>query len=332
VYAIDGSTLDKVRRLLSWLRAVPNGDSRLLPGKLVSLFDIRRQLWQEVVHLSNPNQNEKTVARQLVETVPTGSMILADMGFFGFAWFDWLTDQHYHWLSRLRKKTTYEVLHTFYEDPSTGIFDGIVWLGKYRADKAAHAVRLVTFTIGKTHCRYITNVLDPQQLSLHQIALLYARRWDIELAFKMVKRHLKLHLLWSAKEHVILQQVWAVLIIAQFLHAIQLKIAGLAKVDPFDVSLELLTQYVPRLVQQGKDPVVTIVEKGEQFGFIRPSRRIRPKTPLVDTKRIVPLSAEITLWRKPRYAQRRCQKPPPTDSTEPTWGGQEAAICWFPYQ
>jgi hypothetical protein len=43
VYALDGSTLDKVARYLPQLRRVPNGDSRLLPGKLVGLFDIRLQ-------------------------------------------------------------------------------------------------------------------------------------------------------------------------------------------------------------------------------------------------------------------------------------------------
>ena len=33
--------------------------------------------------------------------------------------------------------------------------------------------------------------------SLIDIARLYARRWDIEMAFKLAKRDLRLHLLWS---------------------------------------------------------------------------------------------------------------------------------------
>lgn len=304
VYAIDGSTLDKVARHLPKLRKVPNGDSKLLPGKMVGVFDVRYQQWREMLHLANPNQNDKFVATQLLKAIPTGSLILADLGFFSFPWFDALTDNGYWWISRLRNKVTYEVIHTFYQNGDT--FDGLIWLGKYRADRAAHAVRLVTFSIGKVHFRYITNVRDPLQLTMKDIATLYARRWDIEMAFKMVKRHLKLHILWSAKPQIVILQLWAVLTIAQILHAIQMEIAGLAKVDPFDVSLDLVTQYVPRLTKEGKNPVQMIVENGHRFGFIRPSRRIRIQTPEYNESQITPLPDGIVLIRKPRYAQRKC--------------------------
>ncbi len=58
-----------------------------------------------------------------------------------------------------------------------------------------------------------------------EIARLYARRWDIELAFLTLKEHLGLHLLWTSKLVSILQQVWACLIIAQVLQALRLEIA-----------------------------------------------------------------------------------------------------------
>jgi IS4 transposase len=59
-------------------------------------------------------------------------------------------------------------------------------------------------------------------LSLYELAGLYQRRQDFELAVKLVKRHLKLHLLWSSKVEVVQVQVqvWAVLIIAQIPHAL----------------------------------------------------------------------------------------------------------------
>ena len=217
VIAIDATTLDSVTRHLPLLRSVPNGDRQLLPGKLAGVFDVGMQQWRHVTHIDNPQENDKVVARSLLEHVNKNALILADLGYFGFAWFDDLTDGGYFWLSRLRKKTSYEVIHTYYEEGET--FDGIIWLGAYRADRARHAVRLVTFRVGNNLYRYITNVLDPDQFSLHEIATLYARRWDIEMAFKLIKRELGLHLFWSAKDEVILLQVWAVLTIAQILHA-----------------------------------------------------------------------------------------------------------------
>ncbi len=156
----------------------------------------------------------------------SASLILADLGYFAFAWFDALTDRGYYWLSRLRNKTSYETLHVFYQD--RWVVDALVWLGAYRADRAAHAVRLVSLRLGDRTYQYVTNVLDPLQLTPLAIVRLYGRRWDIEMAFNLVKTHLGLHLLWSSKLVVILQQVWAVLIIAQILQALHLEIAGRA--------------------------------------------------------------------------------------------------------
>ena len=307
VVCIDESTLDAVSRRLPALRAVPDGDSRLLPGKLSGAFDLRRQQWRTVRFQPNPQQNEKVMARDLVAELPTGTLLVADLGYFGFAWFDWLTDRGYHWLSRLRAKTSYEVVHVFYQRGE--VFDGIVWLGAYRADRAKHAVRLVTFRQGRTMRRYITNVRDPHTFPIRSIAEAYARRWDIEMALKLVKQHLKLHLLWSSKQVVILQQIWATLIISQVLQALRLEVAYKAGVDPFDVSIGLLVQYAPQYGYEGRDPVKIFVERGRDLGFIRPSRRMSVHAPNIPDEAILPAPPTLALTRTPRYANRKCHSP-----------------------
>ena len=249
-------------------------------------------------------QNEKVLARTLVLGLAVGSLILADLGYFGFAWFDWLTDQGYHWVSRLRAKTSYTVIHVFYEAGET--FDGIVWLGAHRADRAAHAARLIRFRVGNTLYQYVTNVLDPTVLPPLEVARLYARRWDIELAVLLVKEHLKLHLLWSCKTVVIQQQIWAVLIIAQVLQALRLEIAWRAGVDPFEVSMALLVQYAPRYAAEGRDPVAVFVERGRELRFIRPSRRILIHGPEIPPEALTPAPADLVVVRTPRYAERKC--------------------------
>ena len=304
VVAFDDCTLDQIARLLPALRGVRPGDDRLLPGKLSCAFDLRRQQFQRVVWSDNPHQNEKVGAWSLLAGLRPGSLVVADLGYFAFRWFDALTDAGHFWISRLRQKTSFTVQHTFYQDGQT--FDGLVWLGKYRADQAAHAVRLVRFTVGSTTFSYLTNVLDPRVLPLHEIARVYARRWDLELAFKLVKRELRLHLLWSAKDAVILHQIWAVLIIAQILQAVRLEIAARARVDLFEVSLPLLVQEAPRLAAAGRDPVEVFVTEGRRFGFIRPSRRTRVHTPTIDLAQIIPRPPEMVLLRTPRYANKDC--------------------------
>jgi hypothetical protein len=304
VFALDVTTLDPVARRLPSLRTVKSGDHALLPGKLAALFDVRLQQWKRIQHVEDPHENEKVTARDMVAGLPQGCLVLADLGYFGFAWFDHLTDQGLHWISRIRENTSYKVLHEFYRRGET--CDALIWLGAYRADRAAQAVRLVQFRVGKTVFRYLTNVLDPTVLPLRDIAVLYARRWDVEMGFRTAKQHLKLHLMWSSKQEVVMQQVWGVLTIAQILMALRQEIAAKAGVGPFDVSLPLMIQYLPQFAREGIDPMAEFVEHGVRLRFIRPSTRRTIEGPEIDPTQLTPIPAGLDLNRTPRHANRKC--------------------------
>lgn len=304
VVALDESTLDQMARLLPALRALPARDARLHAATLAGLFDLRTQQWCRVAYRTDARQNEKVAARAMVADLAPGTLIVADLGYFGFAWFDELTDADYWWVSRLRAGTSYQIVHTYYQQGES--FDGIVWLGKYRADRAKHAVRLVQFRVGEHLHAYLTNVRDPQVFAMTEIARVYGRRWDCELAIKLVKRELGLHLVWSTKPVVIAQQVWAVLSIAQILHALRFEVAQRAAVEVFEVSLPLLVRWMPRFAAQGDDPVAIFVERGRAAGFIRPSRRVRHEAPPIPAAAIMPLPVGTIIERVPRYAQRKC--------------------------
>jgi hypothetical protein len=306
IYALDATTLDQVARRLPALRGKPPGDRNLLPGKLSTLFNVRTQQWQTIHYVANPCENDKVAARDVVNGVPPGSLIVGDLGYFAFAWFDDLIDMGLNFVSRLRNKTSYKVLHTYYRQGDT--FDGIVQLGAYRANRMAHAVRLVTFRQGNTLFQYITSVMDPKMFPMADIAHVYARRWDIEMAFKVIKRHLGLHMLWSAKTTVILQQAYSVLIIAQIIHALHVEVAARAGVDIFDVSLPLLIEYMPFFARNGEDPVAAFVQHGREMHFIRPSRRIAIITPTIPDERLIPLPPGIEINFQPRYDNRKCGK------------------------
>ncbi len=222
VVALDETTFDRVRRLTADLREVPNGDSHLLPGNWrVSLTCGSNagssQFRADVLAGCN------TGILLLLEGLVRGSLILADLGYFSFAWFDYLSGQGYWWVSRFKTGTSYQMKEVLAYDDHSGLLDAIVWVGVHRADRAAYLARLVCFSSHGTQYRYLTNVLSPTQLSLHDIAALYARRWDIELAFKLLKCELGLHLWWGARPELVLIQLWIALILAQLLHALQLQ-------------------------------------------------------------------------------------------------------------
>jgi hypothetical protein len=128
---------------------------------------------------------------------------------------------------------------------------------------------------------------------------LYARSFDSECAFLWLNTHLGLALFWSAKPHIVLQQVWGTLIIAQLLQALRLQIALQAKQDPYDISMALLIEYLPTLSQYQEQGLGLLLTRGADLGFIRPSSRIRIQTPDLSDLRVGLLPVDLLLEQVP---------------------------------
>lgn len=274
VVALDHSTLDAVARKLKLFRDLPRTDPRLLAGQLATLFDLRRQFFWAVEFWEDAQRNEKYRVTHWLDLLPADTLLLFDLGFFSFAWFDTLTARGFYFVCRLREKTSTVLQHTLYDGPAGSVHlkESLVYLGAYRADRASEPVRLIeVFFAGRTF-RYLTNVLDPRLLPADHVVELYRRRWDIEAAFHLLKTHLNLFLVWSGHQNVVLQQVFGTLIIAQVVLALRTEVALAAKAPLREVSLSLLIRWVPELALAGLDPIATLAERGRLAGIIRPFR------------------------------------------------------------
>lgn len=304
VLALDESTLEPLARRLPALKA---GGAERLPGKLTAVFDLRRQLWHHVQLSDQPHQNEKRAAWPLLAQLPAGCLLVVDLGYWSYAWFDALIAAGHHLLSRVRAGTSYRILHTFYQQGDT--LDCLVFLGKHRSDRMQHALRLVQFRQGGTLYRYVTSQTDPRLLPLAEVVRVYRRRWDLELAFDLVKRHLGLHFCWSCSVAVLQAQVWAVLTISLILQAVRLEVAYQAGVTPDDVSLPLLIAVLPRLLADGVEPLPRLVSAGRRAEIIRPARRQVLSVPAVPAYQYTLPPPTVLREQVPRYAHRRCSPP-----------------------
>jgi hypothetical protein len=299
IVALDETTLDKVSKKLPALKK-KKSDEVHLPGKISALFDIRAQQWVRFLFTNKAEENDKVLARDTIQGLPLGSLILADLGYFGFKWFDELTASGYFWISRCRAKTSYKIMHIFYEKDN--IFDGLVWLGAHRADKAGKMVRLIKYKAKTASFEYITNVREPEKLTIKDISEIYGRRWDIEIAFNLLKTHLKMNFIWSAKEQIWKQQVIGVMIISQILQAFRVEIAGKAKVDIYDVSIGVMIEMIPRYTRRNKNFIEEIVREGREMKIIRESRRVKREIPEIEPAEWKALPEGFVMEREPRYA------------------------------
>ena len=324
ILALDHSTLDAVQRKLKLFRALPRGAPQLLPGQLATLFDLRRQFFWRVEFWADAQHNEKHDVAHWLAFLPTGTLLLFDLGFYAFHWFDTLTEHGHYYVSRQREKVSFVLHHYLYDGPAGAVQlkESIGYLGAYRADRAAHPVRLIEVATAKGTFRYLTNVLDPVQLPAAHVVELYRRRWDIETAFKLLKSQFNLHLIWSGHQNVVLLQVFATLVIAQVVLAVRNEVAQLAGARLREVSLPLLIRWIPQLAQAGADPLLTLGRYGRDAGIIRPFRGKDYALP-----RLAPEAYAVPLGRpppprKPRYAGKQ-GKPGPNPPKRPHGGARK---------
>jgi hypothetical protein len=236
--------------------------------------------------------------------VKAGDLLLFDLGYYAYPWFDELTAAAIFWISRQRQAGSVKRLFVLLE--CDGLRDELVWLGAYRADQAGYTVRMVSICYQGIWRQYLTNVLDPRVLSAADMVRLYARRWDIELAFRLLKEYLGLRLLWSAKWEVVGVQVWASAILAQVLHSWQVRIAWQEQVELDEVSLELLLQQARLWMGQGKNVCELVHAHGRFLGIIRPSTRQQIQGPDVPVQAYAwPPPAEVLASRKARCAHKQ---------------------------
>jgi len=224
IYAIDDTTLDAVARRTKLLREKKKGDAALLAGRLGSCIDLLTGKFAQLVYDRDAMSNEKNHFRPLVEGLEPRAMLVFDLGYFSFDLFDWITEQGHFFVTRMRKQATFIKRQTLAS--SNHYRDQIVWLGKPRnPERAGHPMRLVELQIDGVWYSYLTNVLDPSQLSAKNLWKLYAQRWTIEMCFAAVKRALKLSQFRSGSDNALLIQVWSTLLVYQVLQDLRLEIA-----------------------------------------------------------------------------------------------------------
>ncbi len=197
IWIADGSTLEALRsRSVSQRRKLKalKGQEKILAGKIMMVVEAFTHQPITTWYTENSKANDKIWCEQLLERLPIGGLLIFDLGFFKFPWFDAFTTANKFFITRLREKTAYNVVRCL--SSSQFYRDEIINMGEYRSNPCKQKVRLVSVLWGRTWYYYLTNVLDPQMLSAHLVCELYRRRWRVEDAFLLTKRLLGLAYIW----------------------------------------------------------------------------------------------------------------------------------------
>ncbi len=252
VYAIDDTTLDALARKTAMLAVHPKGTPATLGGRVGVALDLETGQVAAVLHDADSAANEKAHLLPLVAELGAGALVVVDLGYFAFPLFDALSERFVYWVTRLREKTSLVEVATLADRP--GYRDRIVYLGAWRADRAAHPVRLIELTTDAGPQAWITNVLEPRVLPAPNVWALYAQRWTIETAFAAIKRALGMAFLRPCHVNGVLIQLWCTLCVYQVLQHLRLAVAAAHGWDADRVSWERLVRQIGFYAQLSKAP------------------------------------------------------------------------------
>lgn len=133
---------------------------------------------------------EQALARQLFTHLREGMLLLADRGFYGFELWQAARATGSDLLWRVRKNAALPVVQIL----SDGSYLSAVHAEPDRKSRRNPVtVRVVEYTLVRTGdatvYRLVTTILDPERAPAHELAALYAQRWEIEATLDELKTH-----------------------------------------------------------------------------------------------------------------------------------------------
>lgn len=279
LWVVDGSSLEALFRHLKSLQDQPVS----LAGKIYTIIDLVTHLPVAIRFEENPYCADPTAWPWLHNQVKKGALLIFDRGFYDFTEFAALVSQGVDWLTRL-KKASYIVLKTHTQ--SVDVIDQQIRLGHPQGKAKPIVVRLVSIRYGKDWYRYITSVLDPTQLPPYVVADLYARRWQIETAFNLVKRLLGLSYIWTGSLNGIKLQIWATWLFYALLLDLADAVAEALEVPIERISIEMLFRGFYHFHQaqargQASDPIAYFsAPENQDLNIVKRVPKSRRKPPL----------------------------------------------------
>jgi hypothetical protein len=285
LYVMDGTTLEALFRKLQSLREQPLAP---LAGHLGVICDLRSHVPVKIVFAEDPATNDKALLPDLLPWLPVHSLVVFDLGYFSFPLFDHLTTSERWFVTRLRAKISYEVTGVLHQQAE--LRDQMVRCGQYRSSPSAHPMRLIEIYVRHEWRRYLTNVLDPQQLTVLEVVELYERRWHIETTFLTIKRLLDLSYLWVGSINGVQLQVWATFLFYAILVDLTDDVADVLQLPLEAISLEMVYRglyhydYAVRHGYTGSAVDYFTGPQGEGLGIVKRTRTRDKPTVIQDIR------------------------------------------------
>lgn len=126
------------------------------------------------------SKSEKDLATELIRSITPGTLILADRNFPGVKIWKRFVGAGADLVWRAKSTDASRIVKT--------LSDG-TYLALFGSGKGAITLRVIEYTVADSDevYRLLTNMLDPDAAPAHELARLYAERWESETSYKEIK-------------------------------------------------------------------------------------------------------------------------------------------------
>jgi hypothetical protein len=222
---IDSSTISLFKDILSCVGRKPITGKRKGGIKVHTQINLQEKV-PKLIWFSAATTHDKQFLKHL--QLEKGKIAVFDKGYNDYKTFDEFTQNDIFFVTRLKSNAVYETVKeneipTYIDD--SVIKDEIIHVDVKENGKYLKTTELRKITYwdneNKRFFEFITNLNGMNAL---HIALIYKKRWQIELLFKQLKQNFPLKFFLGDNENAIKIQIWCTLIVNLLLTVIHKKI------------------------------------------------------------------------------------------------------------
>ena len=222
---IDSSTISLFKDILSCVGRKSNTGKRKGGIKVHTQINLQDRV-PKLIWFSAATTHDKQFLKHV--ELEKGRIAAFDKGYNDYKTFDEFNESGIFFVTRLKSNASYESVKE--NDIPSYIDDGVLKDEVIRVDVKENGTYLKTIELRKVaywddenkRCfEFITNL---HGMTAGHIALIYKKRWQIELLFKQLKQNFPLKFFLGDNENAIKIQIWCALIVNLLLTVIQKKI------------------------------------------------------------------------------------------------------------
>lgn len=225
LYIIDSTTIRLFSEILKGVGRNPIGDGQKKGGLKVHMLIDAVQSVGKFMRITEARSHDKNFLETI--RVPAHSMLVFDKAYNYYEQFGKWTDESIYFVTRQKSNAVYRVVKRVSRQKrveNVAMVTREQWIEvSYKTGDEEKTLVLRRIGYQDEQNRRYVFISNNLEITAQEIALIYKKRWGIELLFKKMKQNFQLHYFYGENENAIRTQVWCTLIAQLLLTVLQQK-------------------------------------------------------------------------------------------------------------